>query len=100
MGTGLTDGTDPVLPALHTSLLLSPGRSRSMAPEMDQFYRSTMAIYKVSTTQGAKAGPAPEDRLSVAAACAGREGVGLGRAHLWAWGWGSFWGQSVTPAPT
>lgn len=44
-----------------------------MAPEMDQFYRSTMAIYKVSTcpaqargrntpSQGAKVRPALEDR--------------------------------------
>lgn len=36
-----------------------------MAPEMDQFYRSTMAIYKVSTcatrARGAKVGPALED---------------------------------------
>lgn len=37
-----------------------------MAPEMDQFYRSTMAIYKVSACAarawGVKVGPALEDR--------------------------------------
>lgn len=38
-----------------------PGCAHSMAPEMDQFYRSTMAIYKVSVcvAQAPAAAPAP-----------------------------------------
>lgn len=69
-----------------------------MAPEMDQFYRSTMAIYKVSMcvarapgpstpSQGRKVGPGLGDRVSMTAACSGRKA--LNRPGLWAQGWGS-----------
>lgn len=73
-----------------------------MAPEMDQFYRSTMAIYKVSTlrprpgtAQGAKAGPAPEDRPGVAAAGKAWGRAGLSCGH----GAGGVSGGSQSPQP-
>lgn len=46
-----------VPPAFYSA----PGCAHSMAPEMDQFYRSTMAIYKVSVymAQAPAAAPAP-----------------------------------------
>lgn len=77
-----------------------------MAPEMDQFYRSTMAIYKVSVQPRPCKHPSRAQRLGqrwrteggVAAACSGKEGVEPGRSELWRGG-GGLWGQSVTPAP-
>lgn len=69
-----------------------------MAPEMDQFYRSTMAIYKVSARPRPCEHPSGAQRLGqrwrteggVAAACSGEEGVepaglscGVGGGGLW-----------------
>lgn len=70
-----------------------------MASEMDQFYRSTIAIYKVSAgidQAQARAAPATARRSaqlwkteSMAAACSGTKGWEAGWSGLWAWGWGS-----------
>ena len=65
-----------------------------MAPEMDQFYRSTMAIYKVSAcpvwapSQGSKFSRLWKTEREQGGSLFWERRPRPGWAELWVWGWG------------